>query len=228
MARTVNIPYDNDELTKGNLLFDFYKGTVTTPAGTESNLPARLDQAGHEYIRSLSIFVSMDADLTYEGDDDNVTTLKAGWNIIRSVLIKKIRIQTTFTQTPDVWACRLVASTSSTPSYQPGSQRITGGNRQTALTTADAYATKLLRDVEAFVHHTVYVLETGAANGLTFKIDASLDGVTFWNVYSDTAVAASGEKVVQLEGVYHHLRVQAKSTAAGNSATFTLNYGGMG
>lgn len=228
MAKPVTLYYNNDELTKGNLLFNFYDGTVTNPAGTTSNLQTSLKENGHEYVRSIVVYVSMDAYITFEGDDDDARLLKPGWNVIKSVLVKTARIQTTFTQTPDYWHAVVYACSQSEPYYEPRMNRITDGLRQTALTTADGYVTKLLRQTEQHDHHTVYILETGAANGLTFKIDASLDGVTFWNVYSDTAVSASGEKVVQLEGVYHYLQVQAKSTAAGQSATFTLNYGGSG
>jgi len=93
-------------------------------------------------------------------------------------------------------------------------------------TTANAYANALDLDVRGMRQKTIILVETGASNGLTYKVlgSAFYSGGQEDNVVEETALSASGKALIKLSQAYARLKLQVKSTVEGSHATYTAEY----
>jgi len=113
--------------------------------------------------------------------------------------------------------------------YKPIAIKLHQHGHVSSQATTDAYATLFEKHTVQFNHNTFIINETGATNGITYKIEAKLDsGANYVEIQGDTTVAAGANDVVQIEGVYHFIKVSIKATVGGSQGTVEGQWAGQG
>ena len=99
----------------------------------------------------------------------------------------------------------------------------------TGVVTTNSYADAAsVETLEPYASFAVVVKETGGANGITFKVQVSIDGTNYVDhptaAFVDVAVGAGLTKTVQeaLCG-YNFYKVQVKATVGGSQGTVTAS-----
>lgn len=224
-CKHVNIVYPSDgtqaSADQGTYYIDFKEGKHHTPSGTITDLSINLDDTGQDFIRSIVIDTGSPAVVTIPANSNNKFYIHEGHdNIIERLQATDMTIQFLNAYTPGEISYRLNASSSSTAVKRTGSKYSTALIVRSQAST-DAYATLLERSVEKFNFVTLNVLETGGANGITYKVEVGPSQVEYYELQGDTAVAASGSDRVTIQGSNRWVKISVKSTAAGNAGTCT-------
>ena len=91
--------------------------------------------------------------------------------------------------------------------------------------TADAYADVLTLEVRGYPQKTLWVKNTGGANGLTYQVLGSLDGGVSYDltlVAPASLAAAADSGAIQSSIRCTHIKVQLKSQNAGQATSYTV------
>ncbi len=217
------------DLPSGINHIDFKEGILTDSAGTQTVLRRALKNNDEDYIRSVAVFVPYGTKLTLGTEVPVKVNADEGWNIFENVAIEQMTIEIPFAATPDTYDFQIVASTSRKIQLKPLHLKHIDSRNGTATATANAHAGFIERNCPAFNHQTFVIAETGGVNGITYKIEAILhSGGTYVEIQGDTAVAASANDVVAVEGAYYRVKLSCKSTVGGSHGEVTAQWIGQG
>lgn len=209
------------DLAKGILHIDFWEGIVTLADGSQQTLTTNLKNSDQKFIRSIVVYCSQGMKIRL-GINNPVRTFsdQCNWNTYENLSIRECEFELGFTGTPDENEFMIIASTSSKPIYKPEAVKIHQHKDVAGQVTTDAYATLFENHTNAFNHQTYSVEETGSANGITYKIEVKqTSGGTYLELQGDTAVVAGANDIIQIEGVFHFVKVSIKATVGASQGT---------
>lgn len=238
--RNFFISYPNDiqldAIERGSIVLDFTEGDVLriTSAGVVTKetfeLKKALKNSKHDVMRSFAIWISSHAEVVFDNNTEQKVRLEPNsWNIIEDVEAKQIEINTpAFTTVPaDAYKFNILASTSRKMPFKPISPKLFYETNKT-LTSTNVYATLLDILPSGQTKHTIGIDESGAANGITYKIEVGQSqNSTLHELQGDTALAASGSDTVLIDGFHGRIKVSVKSTVAGAHGTANVDYNGV-
>ena len=209
--------------TMGFTHIDFVNGEVFDADGTKTTLLRSLkNNKAYPYVRSVAVYCSQGTKIDFGGGTKYFG--EAGeWAMFENLMCESMNIETTIIETPNAIDLLVVASTSPTSSKQTIATKKTRDTAAAAV--GDNYATVLELYGPQFNHHTLSIVESGTTNGLTYKIEGKNTlADTYTEIQGDTAVAASGSDIVQIEGVFPYLKLSIKNTVGASAAESTCAY----
>lgn len=218
------------DVVKGITTIDFFSGLVTHPDGTTTKLRKNLRNSGQDVIRSVVVFCTMGTKIKIgHNNPTRVFADQCNWNVFENIDIQEMSIELPFTGTPDKNDLQVIASTSRKPVYVPKVVKIHETKNVLAQASTDSYATLFERHTIQFDRTSFILTETGGSNAVTYKVEVKHESSSAYVIYqNDTSIVASGHDIIEINGVFHFIKVSIKATVAASQGEISADFAGQG
>lgn len=217
------------DFPKGELKINFWDGVVTDPDGTETKLKSNLKDRDQNFIRSVVVYCTLGTKIKLGNDPAILFADQCNWNVFENLNITEMSITAGFTGTPDTNEIQVFGFTGSQSFFKPEVVKIHQFDRVSGQASTDAYATLFEKHINQYNHNTFIITETGATNGITYKIEVKQTSTgTYTELQGDTTIAAGANDIVQIEGAFHFVKVSVKATVGSSQGTLEFQWLGQG
>jgi len=213
------------------LSFDFQDGIVRLPDTTTENLNKKLKNLNKK-LRNLSFNSGEDVTLYFGVENSGIFCKANIWHHFSNVEYDKLVFRFYSLQFPLNVEFALIAGTSRKLNYKTDN-KITKFHALTSQTSTNTNALFLHVNSDGYTHHTIAL--NASTNDMTYSILGLLDdsGViagtsdyVFTEIQGDTAITATTDDIVQIEGAFKRIIVYIKSSVADTHGVMGGSYTG--
>jgi|TARA_R100001530_G_scaffold106954_2_gene74732 hypothetical protein len=97
----------------------------------------------------------------------------------------------------------------------------------TTGTSANAYVAVQETDVAAFRTTIHYIKDTDGANGITYKIEATIDGTNYETIKAEATLAAGADYFETDTDAWDSVKISIKSTVSDSHGTYSVTIKGI-